>query len=253
VHTIDLNADLGEGFGHWPAAADDAILPLVSSASIACGFHAGDPVTMRRTVAAARRLGVTVGAHPGYPDLLGFGRRDLDATPTEITAYVLYQLGALAAVCRAEEVELRYVKPHGALYNRAAIHAPTAAAIADAVRRFDASLTLLGLADSHLLKEAEAAGLRTAPEAFADRRYEPDGTLVRRTDTDAVLTDASAVADQALGLARDGTVTARDGTLLTLHPHSLCLHGDTPNAPALLGAIRARFAADGIGVAPFAR
>ena len=252
MHTIDLNADLGEGFGHWRAADDDAILPLVSSASIACGFHAGDPLTMRHTVATAGRLGVSVGAHPGYPDLLGFGRRELAATPAEVMAYVLYQLGALAAICRSESVPLRYVKPHGALYNRAATHAPTAAAIATAIHRFDPSLALLGLANSQLVIQAAALGLATASEAFADRRYEPDGTLVPRTEPDAVLTDPSAVAHQALALARDGTVTARDGSVLTIRPDSLCLHSDTPDAPTLLAAIHARLAADDIAISAFA-
>jgi UPF0271 protein len=252
VLSIDLNADLGEGFGRWRAADDEALLPLVSSASIACGFHAGDPVTMRRTVALAARLGITVGAHPGYPDLLGFGRRDLAASTEEVTAWVLYQVGALAAVCRAEGVSLRYVKPHGALYNRAAADPAVAAAVADGVRGADPSLVLLGLAGSWLVAEGEAAGLRVAREAFVDRAYRADGSLVPRDQPGAVLDDADAVGARAVRLAREGRVTTQDGGELALRADSLCLHGDTPGAVHLLGVVRGRLAEAGVAIAPFA-
>ena len=250
--TIDLNADLGEGFGRWRVADETAVLPLVTSASIACGFHAGDPLTMRRSVALARAHGVAVGAHPGYPDLVGFGRRDVAASAEEITAMVLYQVGALAAVCRAEGVPLRYVKPHGALYNRAAVDRVAADAIAEAVRLADPSLALLGLAGSELVAAAERAGLRAVGEAFADRAYLADGTLAPRGRADAVLGDEAAVVRQALGIVRDGRVRALDGGDVVVRAESLCVHGDNPQAPALLGALRARFAAEGIAVAPFA-
>lgn len=252
VRTIDLNADLGEGFAHYRAAGDAELLPLVTSANIACGFHAGDPIVMRETVAAATRAGVTIGAHPGYPDLLGFGRRDLDASPAEITAYVIYQIGALDAVCRAAGTSLRYVKPHGALYNRAAADPVVATAIATALQLVNPTLTLLGLANSCLISAAKAAGLATASEAFADRRYRRDGTLAPRSIPGAVLTDAATVADRATRLALDGRVDTIDGGDLTIHADSLCVHGDTPGALTLLHAVRARLSTAGIHVAPFA-
>lgn len=250
--TIDLNADLGEGFGAWRAGDDDALLALVSSANVACGFHAGDPVVMRRTVEAAAARGVAVGAHPGYPDLLGFGRRDLAASPDEVTAYVLYQVGALAAFCAAAGTRLRYVKPHGALYNRAARDPATARAVAEGVRLADPSLVVLGLAGSHLVRAAEEAGLRAAAEAFVDRGYLADGSLVPRGQPGATLHDPEAVAARAVRMVREGAVTAADGAELVVRPHSLCVHGDNPDAPAILAAVRAALAGAGIAVAPFA-
>lgn len=250
--TIDLNADLGEGFGAWRAGDDDAVLALVSSANVACGFHAGDAVVMRRTVEAAVARGVAVGAHPGYPDLQGFGRRDLAASPDEVTAYVVYQVGALAAFCAAAGTRLRYVKPHGALYNRAARDEPTARAIAAGVRMADPSLVLLGLSGSWLVRAAEQAGLRAAAEAFVDRGYLADGTLVPRGQPGATLHDADAVAARAVAMVRDGVVAAADGTPVPVRPDSLCVHGDNPDAPAILAAVRAALEREGIGIAPFA-
>jgi len=252
VLTIDLNADLGEGFGRWQVADEHDVLPLVTSASVACGFHAGDPLTMRRTVALARRHGVAVGAHPGYRDLVGFGRRDLGASPQEITADVVYQIGALAAVCRAEGVPLRYVKPHGALYNRAVVDAAAADAIAEGVRLADPSLALLGLAGSALVAAAERAGLRAVGEAFADRAYLAGGRLAPRGRPGAVLDDAGAAVRQALDIVREGRVRTLDGATHELAAGSLCVHGDNPHAPALLRALRAAFARAGIAVAAFA-
>jgi UPF0271 protein len=252
LSTIDLNADLGEGFGRWHVADEAQVLPLVSSASIACGFHAGDPLTMRRSVQLALEHGVTVGAHPGYPDLLGFGRRDITASPEEVTAYVIYQIGALAAVCHAERAVLRYVKPHGALYNRAATDAVTAAAVAEGVRLADPTLVLLGLAGSALITEGQRAGLRTAAEAFADRAYLADGTLAPRGRPGAVLTDDAAVVQQALDIIGERRVTTIDGGTRPVHADSLCVHGDNPRAPALLRALRRRFNGEGITVASFA-
>jgi UPF0271 protein len=240
VPTIDLNADLGEGFGPYRPANDADVLSLVTSASIACGFHAGDPVVMRETVARAVARGVTIGAHPGYPDLLGFGRRAMAASADEVTAYVIYQVGALAAVCHAAGTRLRYVKPHGALYNRAASDPVTAAAIATAIHLVDSSLMLLGLAGSALVDAGRAAGLEVAAEAFADRAYQSDGTLVPRDVPGAVLTDHTAVAAQAVRLAVGGV-------------DSLCVHGDTAGASTLLRTVRDALTARGIVIAPFAR
>jgi UPF0271 protein len=252
MSSIDLNADLGEGFGRYTVADEARVLPSVTSASIACGFHAGDPVTMRRSVRLALEHGVTVGAHPGYPDLLGFGRRDLSAAPEEVTAYVLYQIGALAAVCHAERTVLRYVKPHGALYNRAATDAATAAAVAEGVRLADPSLVLLGLAGSALVTAGQRAGLHTAAEAFADRAYLPDGTLAPRGRPGAVLTDETAVVRQALDIVRERRVSTTDGGTRPVHADSLCVHGDNPHAAALLRALRKRLNGEGIAVASFA-
>jgi UPF0271 protein len=252
TRTIDLNADLGEGFGRYRLAEDAELLSLVTSANVACGFHAGDPITMRETVAAAADRGVVIGAHPGYPDLLGFGRRELGATPAEITAYVIYQLGALNAVCRARGTRVRYVKPHGALYNRAAADRPAAAAIAAAVHQVDPELVLLGRAGSHLIAAARAAGLRTASEAFADRAYAPDGSLVPRSEPGAVVHDVEAVVARAVRMVREEQVATSAGTTISVRADSLCIHGDTPGAIALVRALRTRLADHGIAVAPFA-
>jgi 5-oxoprolinase (ATP-hydrolysing) subunit A len=253
IHTIDLNADLGEGFGQYRLGADAALMPLLTSANIACGFHAGDPMTMRETVAAAASHDVAIGAHPGYPDLMGFGRRDLSATPSEITAYVIYQIGALDAVCRASGARLRYVKAHGALYNRAATDRPVADAIADAIRLVDPSLVMLGLSGSELIAAGAAAGLRTASEAFADRAYASDGTLVPRAVAGAVVHDADAVASRALRMVTTGSVTAIDGTEVAIRADSLCVHGDTPGALALVRALRTHLDRHGVRVASFVR
>jgi UPF0271 protein len=252
MRTIDLNADLGEGFGHYRIGADAGLLPLLSSANVACGFHAGDPMTMRQTVAAAARCGVAIGAHPGYPDLMGFGRRELGATPAEVSAYVLYQIGALDAVCRAGGTRLRFVKPHGALYNRAATDRAIADAIADATRLADPSLILLGLAGSQMIEAGRAAGLRTAAEAFADRAYAGDGTLVPRSAAGAVLHDVEIVVARAMRMVTAHLVTAIDGTEIALHADSLCVHGDNPGALDLVRALRTQFDQHGIAVAAFA-
>lgn len=249
---IDLNADLGEGFGAYHHDADRTLLELVTSANVACGFHAGDPIIMRATVAMAAAHGVAVGAHPGYPDLIGFGRRDLGATPDEITAYVLYQVGALQAVCHGAGTRLRYVKAHGALYNRAVFDAVAAAAIAEGVRAADPGLTLLGLAGSQLLEAGRAAGLRTASEAFADRAYTHDGALVSRSQPGAVLHDVDTVVARTVRMATTGRVAAIDGTELRVHADSICIHSDTPGAARLLQAIREGLRGAGVPVAPFA-
>lgn len=251
MRRIDLNADLGESYGRWRLGHDADLLALVSSANVACGFHAGDPLTARQTLALAAERGVTVGAHPGYPDLLGFGRRDIDASPTEVENWVVYQVGALAALARAAGTAVRYVKPHGALYNKAVRHAPTADAIARGVALVDPRLVLLGLPESEILAAADRVGIRGAREAFPDRNYEPDGTLTPRSRPDALVSDPAVCADRAARMALDGVVEARDGTMVEIEPDSLCVHGDGPEALPVLRAIRARLEQSGIAIAPF--
>ncbi len=249
---IDLNSDVGEGFGAWAPPADDALIPLVSSANIACGFHASDPALMRRTVRLARTHAVAVGAHPSFPDRVGFGRRMLAATPQQIEDDVVYQVGALLGCCRAEGVPLVHVKPHGALYDAAARDPAVARAIVAAVRAVDASLWLVGLAGSALAREARAAGLRCAEEAFADRGYARDGTLLPRGAPGALVTDPAAVAERVSRLAREGIVRAADGTDLQVVAGTICVHGDTPGAVDVARAIRARLDRDGVAVRSFA-
>lgn len=248
---IDLNADLGEAFGRW-RLDDVAMLDVVTSASVACGFHAGDPRVMRGMVAAAAARGVAIGAHPSYPDLVGFGRRELAATPDEIEADVIYQVGALAGVCAAGGARLRYVKPHGALYNRAARDREAADAIVRAVRGVDASLVLLALAGSEMERAGRSAGIDVAREAFIDRAYRADGTLVPRSEPGSVLSDVPMVVDRVLRMLLAHEVEAVDGTVLQLAPDSLCAHGDGPAATALVSAVRAELEAEGIDIAPFA-
>ncbi|HET8623614.1 MAG TPA: 5-oxoprolinase subunit PxpA [Gemmatimonadales bacterium] len=250
---VDLNADLGEIPGPWERAPDSELLELVSSASVACGGHAGDAETMRRTVAAAKRLGVTVGAHPGYPDREGFGRREVGASPADVGQWVREQVSALLHVAAAERAEVRYVKPHGAMYNRAGRDAAVAVAIARAVREVDPELALLGLASSALMGAADEEGLRAVPEAFLDRGYAIDGTLLPRDAPGAVLDDPEEVARRAVRLVREGRVRAGDGTELSLRAASYCVHGDGRHPARLVRAVRAAFASEGIAVASFAR
>ncbi|MDP9417826.1 MAG: LamB/YcsF family protein [Actinomycetota bacterium] len=239
MQRIDLNADLGEGFGIWSLTDDDALLDVVTSANVACGFHAGDPVTMRRVCRLAAERAVRVGAQVSYRDLVGFGRRHMDCRPDELAADVVYQIGALDACARAEGTRVRYVKAHGALYNRVVHDYSQAAAVVDAVASYDRSLPLLGLPGSVLLELAEKAGLTVVPEGFADRAYTPEGTLVPRGQAGAVLTDPAAVTERAVRLARDGEVEAADGSLVTVRVRSLCVHGDTPDASRLAHRIHA--------------
>ncbi len=250
---IDLNSDVGESFGSWHLGHDEALIPLVSSINVACGFHAGDPLVMARTVGLARRVGVAIGAHPGYPDLVGFGRRDLDMAPDELEAALLYQVGALAAIASAADTELQHVKPHGALYNRASVDPEVARTIARAVRGFSRELVLVGLAGSALLDAGREAGLRVAAEAFADRAYEPDGTLRSRRLPEAVLSDPQLVARRAVAMATESRVEAIDGSIVELHADTICLHGDTPGPAAIAHAVRAALDAAGVRVQPFGR
>jgi 5-oxoprolinase (ATP-hydrolysing) subunit A len=248
---IDLNADLGESFGTWVLGDDEAMLDVVTSANVACGFHAGDATTIRRTVAAAAERGVVVGAQVGYRDLAGFGRRRIDMDAADLTADVLYQLGALEAMCRVAGTRVAYVKPHGALYTTAAVDEVQARAVVDAVTAYDRTLPLLGLPGSVLLRVAESEGVTTVAEAFADRGYAATGHLVPRSHPGALLTDPDAVAERVVRLATEGTLLAVDGTLVAVAARSVCTHGDTPDAVALARAVRAALESVGVTVAPF--
>jgi 5-oxoprolinase (ATP-hydrolysing) subunit A len=248
----DLNSDLGEGFGAWSLGDDEALLDLVTSANVACGFHAGDPSTMRRVVAAAAARGVAVGAQVSYPDLVGFGRRRMDVAPDELTADVLYQVGALDGVCRAAGARVRYVKPHGALYNRVADDDEQAAAVVAAVASYGRGLPLLGLPGSAVERAAADAGVPFVAEAFADRAVTADGRLVPRGQPGAVLTDVDAVARRAVRLVVDGRVTAAGGAEVEAGAASVCVHGDTPGAVAMARAVRAALEAAGVELRPFA-
>jgi len=250
--TVDLNADLGEGTGSSRVWEDATLLDLVSSANIACGFHAGDAMTMHETVRAAKERGVTIGAHPSYPDIPGFGRRELGLPAKEITRHVAYQIRALRDVCGIERAKLSYVKPHGALYNRAARDPEAAYAIVAAVRDVEASLTLLGLAGSEMARAAERAGLAFAAEAFVDRGYRPDGTLVPRNEDGAVIHDVKRAVQRAIMLVKGQTITADDGSELRIYAQSLCVHGDNADAPSILRALNTRLKESGVTIAPFA-
>jgi UPF0271 protein len=249
VPTVDLNSDLGEGYGAWRLGDDEALLDVVTSANVACGFHAGDPSTMRRTVAAAAARGVAVGAQVSYPDLVGFGRRRLDVDPDDLVADVLYQVGALEALCREAGTTVRYVKPHGALYNRIADDPVQASAVVEAVRT--TGLPLLGLAGSAADDAARAAGVPFVPEAFADRAVTAAGRLVPRTVPGAVLHDVEHVVARAVRMVVERRVTAVDGVEIELHPVSLCVHGDTPGAVELARGVRDGLRAVGVELRPF--
>lgn len=244
--TIDLNCDMGESYGRWTLGDDEAIMPFISSASVACGGHAGDPSVMLRTVRLAKARNVAVGAHPGYPDLQGFGRRTMSLSADEVLAMLLYQIGALAAIARSEGVELNHVKPHGALYNQACADRSLAEAVAGGARRFSRELPLFGLPGTYLERAASDAGLRFVAEGFMDRAYEPSGQLRARTEPGAVHRDPAVAAEQAVSLAR-GEVRAWDGTLLRLSVQTICVHGDSPGATAIARA--AKEALTGAGVA----
>ncbi len=247
---IDLNSDLGEAFGAYTIAPDEELFELISSANVACGFHGGDPRVMERTVAAATARGVAVGAHPGFPDLVGFGRREIVAAPDEVRTDVLYQIGALDAFCRAAGVRMQHVKAHGALYNRSVQDEATAEAIAAAVKAYDPGLLFVALPGSALARAGEAAGLTVAREGFADRAYNPDASLAPRRLPGAVIHDPELAAERAVRLVLEGKLTAIDGTELDLEIDTLCLHSDTPGAVAIARAIRRRFDEAGITVGP---
>jgi len=245
---VDLNCDMGESFGAYRIGADEAVFPYITSANVACGFHGGDPTVMRTTLARARESGVAVGAHPGFPDLIGFGRRNIDATTDEIYDLVVYQIGALLGFANAAKMQLQHVKPHGALYNMAVGKPELAAAIARAVRDVDRGLVLFGLPGSHLISEGEAAGLSTASEAFADRNYMSDGTLVSRRRSDAHVSDAAEAVSRAIRMVRDGTVTPVDGPPISMRVDTICIHGDGPHAAQFAQQLRSGFEKAGITV-----
>ena len=249
--TIDLNADVGESFGRWTLGDDAAMLAVVSSANVACGFHAGDPASLLSTVGTAAARGVVVGAQVGYRDLAGFGRRFIDITAADLTADVIYQIGALDGLCRAAGTAVQYVKPHGALYNTVVHHERQAAAVVEAVCRYDPEFPVLGLPGSVFLELAEQAGLPVVTEAFADRAYTAAGTLLPRSEPGAVLGDPDLVAERVLRLVTAGEIAAVDGSVVPVIAASICLHGDSPGAMQLATAVRAALRNAGVGVAPF--
>lgn len=250
---IDLNCDMGESFGAYSLGQDAAVMPLVTSVNIACGFHAGDPLVIEKTVRLAKQHGTAIGAHPGYPDLQGFGRRNMSLSADEVESMVLYQVGALAGFTRAAGVELVHVKPHGALYNQAAADRALAGAIARAVARFSRSLILVGLAGSALVEAARDAGLRAASEGFPDRAYQPDGSLRPRRLPGAVLESLDGVIAHAVELAREGIRVEMDGQSKSIQVDTLCLHGDHPNAAENAQGVRAALQAAGVEITPLIR
>jgi UPF0271 protein len=251
VNSIDLNADLGEGFGRWQLGDDEALLDVVTSANMACGFHAGDPSTMRRLCVAAAAKGVAVGAQVGYRDLAGFGRRRIDYDLDELRDDIVYQIGALEAFCRLAGDRVRYVKPHGALYNTAAVEAGQASAVVAAVAGYDRGLPVLCQPDSVLARSAREAGLTVIGEGFADRGYQVDGTLVPRSREGALIHEPGAVVARAVRMAVDGEVETAEGDVVSCRVASICVHGDTPGAVILAGRVRAGLEAAGMSVAAF--
>jgi 5-oxoprolinase (ATP-hydrolysing) subunit A len=249
---IDLNADLAEGFGRWSLGDDEALLEVVSSANVACGFHAGDPSVLRRVCELAAERGVAIGAQVGYRDLAGFGRRFIDMPAEDLTNDVLYQIGALEAFARVAGTSVAYVKPHGALYNAIVHHEEQAVAVVEAVVRYDSTLPVLGLPGSIWLRYAEEAGLSTVPEAFADRAYTPEGTLVSRRLTGAVLHDPAEVAARMVRMVTDGVITAVDGNDVTVTAESICVHGDSPGAVQMAAQVRAALQRAGVTIGAFA-
>ena len=244
--TVDLNSDMGEGFGRYTVGNDERLLDYVTSANIACGFHAGDPCTMRRTVERAMQKDVAVGAHPGFPDIQGFGRRFIDVTPQEAYELVVYQVGALQAFAKTLGGRVDHVKPHGALYNAAAVDASLAEAIAAAARDVDESLIVFGLAGGELITAAANLRLRSASEVFADRRYESGGTLVPRTRPEALITDHAEAVAQAVRMVKEGKVRSIEGSDVDVRVETICVHGDGAHAVEFAGLIRGRFEREGI-------
>lgn len=247
---IDLNCDLGESFGAYTIGLDEQVLPHLSSANVACGFHASDPVVMAKTVALCKAAGVAVGAHPGFPDLQGFGRRNMTVPPKEVKAMVQYQIGALQAFCTANGLVMQHVKPHGALYNMAGKDEALAMAICEGILEVDKNLILMGLSGSKLLTAAEKTGLKAASEVFADRAYQEDGSLVPRGTSGAMIEDEDEAVARVVRMAKDGVVTANTGRDIPLKTDSVCVHGDSPKALAFVQKIRAGLEAAGIEILP---
>lgn len=245
---VDLNCDLGESFGAYKIGMDEDVLQYISSANVACGWHAGDSMVMEKTVELAKKNGVAVGAHPGFPDLVGFGRRNLNASPAEVKTYIKYQLGALQAFAKAAGVELQHVKPHGALYNMAAKDAKLAMAIAEAIKEVDDNLILMGLANSEMIKAGEALGLKVANEVFADRAYNDDGTLVARTLPGAVIHDKDLAIKRVIRMVKEGKVESINGKDVEITVHSICIHGDNPEALVFSKNIREALINEGVEI-----
>lgn len=249
--SVDLNADLGEGFGVWTLGDDEAMLDVVTSANVACGFHAGDPLSLIKVCRSAASRGVRIGAQFGYRDLAGFGRRFIDVSPDDLAADVMYQIGALTALATASGSSLSYVKPHGALYNSIVTDEPQARAVAEAVAAVDRTLPVLGLSGSVFFRMAYEHGLRTVPEAFADRSYQPDGQLVPRKHEGAVLQDIDEITDRVISMVTAGRVTAVDGSTIPIAVESICVHGDSPGAAQTASAVRTRLADEGVTLSAF--
>lgn len=253
AQVVDLNSDIGESFGNYKLGMDDEVLQYVTSANIACGFHAGDPLIMEKTVALAASRNVSIGAHPGYPDLMGFGRRDLKATPAEVKAYVTYQLGALMAFAAAHGIHVAHLKAHGAMYNMAAVDYNLARAITDAVHAVDSHVILLALAGSQMVKAAHDAGLMVAEEVFADRAYNEDGTLVARSKPGSMIDDEHVAIARVVRMVTEGKVQAITGNDIAIRADSVCVHGDNPQAVAFVRQIRDELQRQGIDVVPMTR
>lgn len=248
MYRVDLNSDLGESFGRYTIGSDDKIIPLITSANVACGYHASDPVVMDKTLAMAREACIRVGAHPGYPDLMGFGRRNLNVSPEEARAYTLYQLGALDAFCRAHQLKMQHVKPHGAFYNMAAKDYELSKAICQAVKEFDDRLIVLALSGGELARAAKDMGLRTALEVFADRAYEEDGSLVNRRKEGAMVTDENVAIARVVRMIKEKKVTAITGKDIPIQADSVCVHGDGAKALAFVEKIRRTLTEEGIEI-----
>lgn len=247
---IDLNCDLGESFGNYTLGLDSELIPLASSCNIACGQHAGDPIVMKNTVRMAKDAGIAIGAHPGYPDLQGFGRRDMNLSPEEAYSYMLYQIGALDAFCFAEDARLSHVKPHGQLYNHAAVNYDLAHALAQAVKDFDKDLVLVGLANSELIRAGRDIGLRTAQEFFMDRNYTDEGLLVARSNPQAMITDQEHAIARVKQVIEDGTVRTLSGKTIELEADTICVHGDNAQAIDYVSRIRKELLDAGIQITP---
>lgn len=245
---VDLNCDLGESFGSYTIGNDDQVIPLITSANVACGYHASDPVVMDQTLSMAKEAGIRIGAHPGFPDLMGFGRRNLSVSPTEAKAYVLYQLGALDAFCRVHGMKMQHVKPHGALYNMAAKDYELSRAICEGIREFDPQLIVLALSGGELARAARDMGLRTALEVFADRAYEEDGSLVNRRKAGAMITDEDLAVARVVRMVKEKKVTAITGKDIPIQADSVCVHGDGAKALAFVEKIRRALTEEGVEI-----
>ena len=250
MYKVDLNCDLGESFGDYIIGMDEKVIPYITSANVACGYHASDPVVMSKTVALAKKMGVAVGAHPGFPDLMGFGRRNMNVSPSDAKAYVMYQVGALDAFCKANGIKMQHVKPHGALYNMAGKDYKLAKAICEGVKEVNPELILLGLSGSQMLIAADEIGLRSAKEVFADRAYEEDGSLVARTKEGAMITDEDLAVSRVIRMIKEGKVESITGKDIPIVADSVCVHGDGEKALAFVQKIRAALEKEGIQIAP---